>query len=255
MRQHMPVARLAPALAFLLVAGCSGESRLPTAVSLPTRDGSVADSAQSTAEIQLVARGTFYPLNIGNRWRYEGTSTTRQGDVVKHGRWARQTVLTQSVTRYGRTYVEEQGTVTQPNQEFQVVRWLRQDRSGLFEAGVPPPGAPPGYEMRLLAYPLHREARWLMSETPRITAEVAGMEVRATPAGRFPAWRLRLRYAGRDPREQLFVWYGRVGYLGMTRHLRFERPGPDGAPITIVEDEAEWLTALDLTRREAEAPR
>jgi hypothetical protein len=78
-----------------------------------------------------------------------------------------------------------------------------------------------------------------------VTATVDGTEVLDTPAGRFPSWRIRLRYAGGFPSE-VFVWYSRAGYLGMKRHDEYERLGPDGNPIKVTVDEAEWLEAVSL---------
>ena len=244
-RIHAPL--LALALSCLFLTGCGSESGLTTAALDPSADATGSIRMPPALDSEPRSRRALYPLVIGNRWRHEGTSFARQGDVSKQGRWVREAVLTRWVTRFGRSYLEENITLTQPDQQVQLVRWLREDESGLYESGVASIGAPPDQEQRLLAYPLHRGARWLMSEMPRISAEVEGMEVRETPEGRIPSWRIRIHHAGHAAGEQEYVWYGRAGYLGMKRHLESSRPGPDGAPITTVANEAEWLTGLHLT--------
>jgi len=231
-------------LLIALLTGCGRENRVLTA---PTAER-VGVSALDRASVQAEDLGRFYPLDIGNRWRYAGFTHSKHGDVEKGGRWTKETTLARSVVRNGGAYVEEQITITDEQQQFQGVRWLRQDRSGLFETGVPPPSAPLDYETMLLAYPLHRGATWVVSESPRITATVEGSEVLDTPAGRLPSWRIRLRNAGHHPSEEVFVWYGRAGYLGMKRHDQYERLGPDGNPVEVVIDEAEWLASISLSK-------
>lgn len=235
-------------LVLALVAGCSREKPLPTAVSTRSANAPPLISAL-TGSNEL---GNFYPLDIGNRWEYAGFTHSKHGDVEKGGRWTKETTLARAVVRNGRAYVEEQITITDDQQQVHGLRWLRQDRSGLFEAGVPPPTAPLDYETMILAYPLHRGATWVVGELPGVTATVEGSEVLDTPAGRFPSWRIRLRYAGRLPSEEVYVWYGRAGYLGMKRHDQYERLGSDGNPIRVTVDEAEWLEAILL--RGADSP-
>ena len=255
------------ALLLLVVAGCGREGSVPTAVSL--RAGDIATSTPDISPLGVTSPGGFYPLEIGNSWRYAGTFsktfTPKQGEpTVKRGRWTREAVLAHFVVLGGRTYVQEEGVRRDESQEIHTVRFLRQDRSGLYEAGpgplpladsprsVPPSvtsllnNDSPLFETTLLTYPIHRGATWVISPVQRIVATVEGMEVLVTPAGRFPAWRVRVRNHGHDPREEAFAWYGHAGYLGMSVHLQYEKLDQNGEPIIITQDQAEWLEAIEL---------
>jgi hypothetical protein len=206
------------------------------------------------------AYGSFYPIQIGNRWRYiatwSKTFVVADGDSVsKRGREVRRVAIVGSEVIRGRAWFREEqvlGDSTDVALVVPEVRWLRQDATGLYEIGqstalpfdwwIPRPRNA-GSSATLLAYPLHAGATWISSTNPPITAEVEGMEMRRTGLGTFPAWRIRFRIAS-DPRSEVFVWYGRAGYLGMTMH---RVSGKD--QVAIVEDLSESLEAVELNRR------
>ena len=249
-------ARLALPAVLLLLAGCGRLNRVPTAAGPSTADLEASRLRTPVTELESHGNASFFPLTIGNRWQYAGenskTIISTGGRDSKHGAWTRGTVLTGTETINGREYVREEDALDDPSAPtggvVHTVRWLRQDRSGLYEVGVEPPGAPRFTEMRLLAYPLHTGATWVMTDYPHTTATVERMEVLRTPAGSFPAWRIRVRNGGHLPEEEAFVWYGRAGYLGMKTHLDFGKPDPTGH-IEIIEDQGESLTSLELTRQ------
>src|SRR6059036_2064627 len=135
MARHSDITSLLAVVLLTISADCGREGQLLTA---PTAER-VGVSALDRASVQAEGLGRFYPLNIGNRWRYAGFTHSKHGDVEKGGRWTRETTLARLEERSGRTYVREEITRNDDQQKVQFVRWLRQDRSGLFEGGVPPP--------------------------------------------------------------------------------------------------------------------
>jgi hypothetical protein len=241
-------------LALLLVSGCGHQLQAPTSPVLKESD-------QRTALITKATRGSeaqrsFYPLEIGNRWLYQGWSSTtitpQEGEpITKRTCWTREAVLARFEILAGMTCVREERAARDESQEVHTVRWLREDGTGLYEVGGPPPPRdsvtyPYPYQTRLLAFPVHRGAKWVIDKARRITAEVEAREVVETPAGRFPAWRMRVRYGGHLPDEQAFVWYGGAGYLGGRVHLQFEKPDGRGGRIVTTEDQEEWLKSATL---------
>jgi len=243
------------AVVLLAAFGCSRVDRLPTAATTE-RSATVTHVQLNRSAPNLGAYGlaNFYPMAVGNRWRYAGenskTIISAGGRDSKHGAWTREAVLTGTETINGREYLREEDALDDRSAPtggvVHTVRWLREDRSGLYEVGVEPPRAPLFTETRLLAYPLHTGATWVTTEYPHTTASVEGMEVLSTSAGRFPVWRIRVRYGGHLPQEKAFVWYGRAGYLGMKTHLDVGKQDTTGH-IEIIEDQAESLTSLELT--------
>jgi len=234
------------------MAGCGRVDRIPTAA--VERDADPSGLNRSASEPRSPSVLGFYPLDVGSRWQYAGESSktiiSSGGRDEKHGSWTREAVITRAETVNGRAYVREEDELDDPASPtggpVHTVRWLRQDRSGLYELSVPPPGAPPSAETRLLAYPLHTGASWIMTEYPHTTATVEGMDVLGTPVGRLPAWRIRIRNGGHLPQEESFIWYGRAGYLRMKTHLNTGKPAPSGG-IEIIEDQSESLTGLSIT--------
>lgn len=260
--QRQSIARVLCLVVLLavLTTGCGRDWQLPSAVSPHANDLEVA--AAELCAPDMGASG-FYPLEIGNRWSYKGagsqTTAPWHGDpLTTRGTWTREAVLVRSEALGGKSFVREERINREQTQDVHAVRWLRQDRRGLYEVGTPPPPRdsvvyPFPYEAHVLSYPIHRGARWTIDEARRITAEVERLELLNTPAGRFPAWRIRIRNGGHLPGEEAFVWYGHAGYLGMTVHVQFEKRDQNGDRITITQDQAEWVQTIDLVRREPHA--
>jgi hypothetical protein len=253
----------------VLPIGCAREKVLPTAVPLPGTSADQQALRANSAGAAPPPGRSFYPLQVGSHWEYEGSFASsvvsKSGEIrsTKRGTWSRETVLVGNETPGGTQYVRE--TIIDPTQIVHFVTWLRQDRSGLYELGMPPVGSGPNpypYERRLLAYPVHTGAKWVI-EDPKfsdphlshlVTAEVEGMELLDTPAGRLRAWKIRVRDGGHLPGEEQFVWYGPQGYLGWKVHLQYERPYLGADTVVVTEDQSEWLKAFELSPRNTSGP-
>ena len=245
-------------LPLLALGGCGRVDRLPTAAA-PSDANVKASSLKESLRGLSRSHGpaNFYPLDIGNRWEYADESSktiiSEGGRAEKHGSWTRKTVLTRTEVINGREYMREEDELDDPSSPtgspYTSVRWLRQDRSGLYEVSIVLPDSHLSAETQLLAYPLHKGATWVMTELPHTTAEVERMEVLRTPAGSLPAWRIRIRNGGHLPQEESWAWYGRTGYLGARTHLDVGKPDSTGH-IEIIEDQSESLTRLSISRGE-----
>lgn len=69
------------------------------------------------------------------------------------------------------------------------------------------------------------------------------------PAGRFPAWRVRVENELLDPEDRVVVWYGRSGRLAVSIHtetLALDSETGETALITV--DELDVLTDISLER-------
>jgi hypothetical protein len=194
----------------------------------------------------------YYPLTIGNRWTYEYESSKSfaplHGDTIsKHGRIRKEIRAVGFEVVAGNTYVRREITAYEATQTLHLLDFVRQDELGLFEPEFWFPGVGTGsYEAQQLKYPLHVGQAWVVDPQFRNVAEVVAREIVQTPLGRAPAWKIRMRYGGRLPGEETFYWYGDLGYLGLRRHFQYVHGGPN--PITVTEDESEWLVSVDLIR-------
>lgn len=236
-------AALLATLILMSLLGCSRSAPIPTQPR--TRDGRMISVHADSPGSEMEFRGptSFYPFNVGNRWTYEDHESKVwivSGDTIaaKSSESSVQVVQSQMEEINGRMYMREEiRTSLQPGQG---IRWRREDRTGLYELGSSPFG-----EERLLAYPLQVGATWALfpASHVRITATVEGNDVLETPAGRFPAWRIRIsgRIAGSE-----IVWYGRSGYLGLRDHDQSVRP--DSAGLHVVYDGTESLVSLSIQR-------
>lgn len=81
---------------------------------------------------------------------------------------------------------------------------------GVREVTAAPEGVARG-EIRRLAYPLHDGARWRIRRDPRLVARVVGRDVLNLPAGRMPAWKVRVSTP--QPGDRVRFWVGRKGFL------------------------------------------
>jgi len=165
---HLALARCSPAhlsfaaslVLFSSLAGCGRHHGLPTQ-SLPGAGNDIA-GAVSDPNADTHGRGDdsgargFYPLDIGDRWRYEVryhvvivTSTGPQTSLDTRTPLSDEIIGAE--TLFGRDYVVEEER-SQPPSGPSTVQWyrFRQDPSGLYLADVSPlqppalPGAAPG---------------------------------------------------------------------------------------------------------------
>ncbi len=103
-------------------------------------------------------------------------------------------------------------------------------------------------ELTRLQYPLRPGATWKIRQEPDLVigALVEGHAVLDLPAGRFPAWRIRILWEVTDPLDVL-VWYGSSGFLQMVVHSESEAIDYNGNHVgTVVSDETRVLQGLEL---------
>jgi hypothetical protein len=247
--------QLAPLVTLLAAVGCGRVDRLPSAPARPQADLSTAGAGRFTAELPSQGIGSFYPLEIGNRWQYAivlwQTNIPYGGEPrIERISYVRERVLVGTEIVRGRLCVREEGERRDSlGTVHHTLRWLWQDRSGLYELATPAPGRSPFPHRQLLAYPLHVGATWPEGERWRGTRTVDGIDVLDTPQGRVPAWRIHVRYPPLRDNIQLeaFEWYGRVGLLGTKFRDAVKAIAP--GQVTVIQETTESLTGISLTTR------
>jgi len=113
----------------------------------------------------------------------------------------------------------------------------------------PNPGAQPGAlpgEASLLHYPLRQGQRWTTYSGEDFVWRVVGREIVRTPAGAVSASKIQLLgpYLGRN--DYAYVWYGRVGYVGLMEKLSGKIVDESGNPSEISIETREILTGYQL---------
>src|SRR5262245_31730579 len=87
-------------LAVLATVGCGRVERLPTSAVKPTTGMATLPLDRSASELRASGAANFYPLEVGNRWRYVGVFSkaiiSSGGRVEKHGSWKREAVITRT---------------------------------------------------------------------------------------------------------------------------------------------------------------
>jgi len=214
------------ALSFLLVIpSCSRQSPLATQ---PEVAAMRADAGFVRSQLGREP-GDFYPLAVGNQWTYEFKVIYEfpgpDGSVVE--RWEEN--LEQ---RYSIDCSFQAGGHEWFIQRIQhpggtnVLRALYQDRNGLHGleelSRTNDPCGSGSVSGRLsveeLQYPLTRGSTWVVRQYPNVLPTVVTVEaheVIETPAGRFPAVRLRVEEPDPEAGETHFAWYGREGLLAI----------------------------------------
>jgi hypothetical protein len=76
-----------------------------------------------------------------------------------------------------------------------------------FEAALP--------EIQRLGYPLHGGSQWITRNEPRFTSRVVAHQRVRTPAGVLDAYKILITSDLFGPRDKVFVWYGKVGFIGI----------------------------------------
>jgi len=114
--------------------------------------------------------------------------------------------------------------------------------------GVGRPGDIKPGELLFLSYPLHPGAAWFNRVEPFVVrSEVEAHEVLDLPAGRLPAYRVRVDNEFLDPADRVVVWYGRCGRLGFSIHTEtLALDVETGETARITTDDTEALTDLSL---------
>ena len=106
-------------------------------------------------------------------------------------------------------------------------------------------------EIVTLGYPLHTGAAWYNRVEPFVVRSlVETHENLDLPAGRFPAWRVRVENELLDPEDRVVVWYGRSGRLALSIHTETLALDTDtGETALITTDDTDVLTGLALAPR------
>jgi hypothetical protein len=110
------------------------------------------------------------------------------------------------------------------------------------------PGGPEQAELVWLSYPPSPNTRWIQRLAPfRIESVIEAHESLELPAGRFPAYRVRIENSLLDEDDTVTVWFGRCGRLAYRVHQESVALDVDtGEMVRITSDEAEFLTSIDL---------
>ena len=105
-------------------------------------------------------------------------------------------------------------------------------------------------EGTLLTYPLHPGSNWqVYPDDSDYIWTVEGVEVLTLPAGRFPAYRIRISFPSLGGTDAILVWYGRSGRLGHHLHITSEATDGSGNHLGVfISDETETLQSLHITR-------
>jgi hypothetical protein len=116
-------------------------------------------------------------------------------------------------------------------------------------------GGPTENELTRLDYPLRRGHHWVViDEAFLMTATVEGREVLDLPIGRTPARRIRLESEIFGPKDEVHMFYGRLGYLGWRLMVVSDVMGDDGELMgTLRFTDEEYLQDVEIDRQ-AELP-
>ena len=111
------------------------------------------------------------------------------------------------------------------------------------------PGGVGDNEVELLHYPIVPGASWTLRADFGLAWTVEGPELLTIPAGKFPAYRIRVTFDGMGPNDKVLIWYGRSGRLRYALHVRSVATDENGNPIgEVVSDESEVLQSLTVAR-------
>lgn len=126
---------------------------------------------------------------------------------------------------------------------------LREPTSGRSLAhGGPPGGVMPG-EITRLAYPLRPGQEWTIRPEPFFGSEVEAREVLDLPPGKMSCARINVTNFALEPDDEVFIWYGRDGFLRMTVHVETEMVDINGNVIGLLTfDENTALEHINLVR-------
>jgi hypothetical protein len=104
-------------------------------------------------------------------------------------------------------------------------------------------------ELTRLSYPLRPGQEWTVRDEPFFGSEVEAHDVLDLPPGKMSCFRIKMTNFAMGPDDEVFVWYGRDGFLGMSIHVEGEVIDIGGNPIgVLVFDQNMFLESLDLVR-------
>jgi hypothetical protein len=114
---------------------------------------------------------------------------------------------------------------------------------------------PTEHELTRLEYPLRHGHQWeVIDDAFLMMATVEGREVLDLPIGRTPGWRIRLESDIFGPDDEVYLFYGHLGYLGWRLMVASEVIGDDGESMgTLWFTDEEYLQDVEIDRK-AELP-
>ncbi|HLQ67183.1 MAG TPA: hypothetical protein VK123_08140 [Candidatus Limnocylindrales bacterium] len=102
-------------------------------------------------------------------------------------------------------------------------------------------------EITRLTYPMRPGAEWTIRPEPFFGATVEGVDNLDLPAGRFPAYRIRIEGEAFGSDDIVHFWFGRSGQLQVKYHLESVMTDVDGNEIgRLVDDYNEAVDSLTL---------
>lgn len=114
---------------------------------------------------------------------------------------------------------------------------------------IGPPGSLLPGEITRLRYPLRPGSTWQIRPDPLFTSSVEAVEILSLPAGRFPAYRIRVDNEALGPSDVVHVWLSRSGQLAVRYHLESDATDGQGNVIgTVVYDYNEALQEVSLLK-------
>ena len=112
--------------------------------------------------------------------------------------------------------------------------------------GGPPGGVMPG-EITRLAYPLRPGQEWTIRAEPFFGSEVEARDVLDLPPGKMSCAKINVTNFALGPDDEVFLWYGRDGFLRMTVHVETEMVDVGGNVVgVLIFDENTVLESVNL---------
>jgi hypothetical protein len=110
----------------------------------------------------------------------------------------------------------------------------------------PPSGALPG-EITRLRYPLRPGQRWIIRDDPLLASRVVAREKLRIGAVPVDAFKIQITSELFGPSDRVYIWYGRVGYVGMIAEVSSTAMDDEGNPLgRLVTQQQEILTSYEL---------
>jgi len=124
---------------------------------------------------------------------------------------------------------------------------LRERQQGARRAAGLDPAS--GSELTRLAYPLFVGAQWRIRDEPLYMAHVVGFEQVHLPAGTLVGFKVQITSELFGPRDRVYFWVSRNGFLAFTSDLQAPILLENGVPIgEATFHEERMLTAFEVAR-------
>src|SRR5262249_18550582 len=98
-----------------------------------------------------------------------------------------------------------------------------------------------------LRYPLRPGLRWTIRDDPLFASRVIARQKLRTDAGTIDAFKIQVTSDLFGPGDRVYIWYGRVGYVGLIAQLTSTETDEEGNPVgRLVSQQQEILTSYQL---------